>query len=299
MKSYTQLRTDYGIDTKNTSAANLTYGDGVMNDFHRRLLAKADWPFLHRLRTATTLAATTFVALPYDVDQVESVFVTVGSTRYNPKPAPSRAFWDKLHYSSSNSDTPEYWFVYNGQIGLWPTPVTAGSVISLNAKIRAVDLNVADYTTGTVTSITNGDETLTVSGSTFTYPMVGRWARITQDDGTDAGDGVWYEISSITSTTVLELVRKYGGTTIAAGSQAYTIGMMPLLPEAYHDLPEMYGAFRYWMKEKDTERAAGFKALLNEGLEDLFKTYSINDLSMVVDDGKDDFIINPNLTISL
>lgn len=299
MKSYTQLRTDYGVDTKNTASANLTYGDGVMNDFHRRLLARADWPFLHRLRTTTTAAATTFVPLPYDVDQVESVFVTVGSTRYNPKPAPSRAFWDKLHYSSTSSDTPEYWFVYNGEIGLWPTPVTAGSVISINAKIRAVDLNVADYTTGTITTATNGDQTIVISGSTLTYPMVGRWLRITADDGTDAGDGVWYEIASITSTTELELVRKYGGTSISGGSQAYTIGMMPLLPEAYHDLPEIYGAYRYWMKEQDSQRAKGFKALLDEGLKDLSATYSVNDLSMIADDGEDDYIINPNLTISL
>ena len=300
MKSYTQLRTDYGKDTKNTDSANLTYGDGVMNDFHRRLLSKKDWPFLHRLRTATTVADTTFVPLPYDVDLVESVHVTVGSTRYNPRPAGSRKFWDELHYSTYTSDTPEYWFVYNGEIGLWPAPSTSGNTISLNSKIRAVDLNVADYTTGTITTATNGDQTIVFSGTTLTYPMVGRWLRITQDDGTDSGDGVWYEIASITSTTELELVRKYGGTSIAAGSQAFTIGMMPLLPEAYHDLPEIYGAYRYWMKEKDKGRAESFKDLLMDGVKDLGTAYSSNDLSMVVDDGLEgDNIINPNLTVSL
>src|SRR3990167_3495079 len=115
MKSYTNLRTAYGVDTKNTATANLTKGDEWMNDFHRRLLSKVDWPFLHRLRTATTVASTTFVNLPYDVDQVESVFVTVGTTRHSPKPAPSRKFWDELHYSVQTSDTPEFWFVYNGE----------------------------------------------------------------------------------------------------------------------------------------------------------------------------------------
>src|SRR3990167_5567570 len=99
MKSFTTLRNAYGVDTKNTTAANLTQGDEWINDYHRRLLSKADWPFLHRLRTATTVASTTFVDMPYDVDQVESVFVTVSSTRYSPKPAPSREFWDDLHYS--------------------------------------------------------------------------------------------------------------------------------------------------------------------------------------------------------
>src|SRR3990167_8243369 len=118
MKSFTQLRTDYGTDTKNTASANLTFGSTVMNDFLRRLYSKADWPFLHRLRTVATVASTTFVNLPYDIDQVESVFVTVSNTRYTPRPASSRQFWDELHYSVQTSDTPEYWFVYNGQLGL-------------------------------------------------------------------------------------------------------------------------------------------------------------------------------------
>lgn len=300
MKSYTTLRTDFGIDTKNTTSANLTWGDRIMNDFHRRILSKADWPFLHRLRTATTVASTTFVNLPYDVDLVESVFVTVGSTRHNPKPAPSRKFWDELHYSTHTSDTPEYWYVYNGQIGLWPRPSTAGNTISLNAKIKAVDLNVADYTTGNITTATNSDETIVASGSTFTYPMVGRYLRITLDDGTDSGDGVWYEISSITDTTNLELVRKYGGTSISGGSQGYTIGMMPLLPEAYHDLPEIYGAYRYWTKEKDLERSSSFKVMLNEGIEDLFTSYGFSDLSMIVDSGiYEEGVLNPNLSVEL
>ena len=301
MKSYTQLRTDYGVDTKNTSTANLTYGDGKMNDFHRRLLAKANWPFLHRLRTADTEASTTFVDLPYDVDQVESVFVTVSGTRYNPKPAPSREFWDKLHYSTYTSDIPEYWFVYDGQIGLWPQPTTAGNVISMNAKIRVQDLNVADYTAGTVDVITSGSGAVVGAGTTWTSPMVGRWLRVTHSDtAASSGDGIWYEISAVGSTTALTLKRNYGGTSLTTGAGAsYTIGMMPLLPEAYHDLPGLYAAYKYWEKEKDS-RASGFKNALAEGMAAFFETYAVDDLSMVVDDGISiDSFINPNLTVTL
>ena len=74
---------------------------------------------------------------------------------------------------------------------------------------------------------------------------------------------------------------------------------MPLLPEAFHDLPELYAAWRYWGKEKDTERATSFKDLLIGGQSELFKAYGISDLSMVVDDGEEEGILNPNLTISL
>ncbi len=297
MKSYTILRTDYGIDTKNTSSANLTWGDRMMNDFHKKLLAKADWPFLHRLRTATTVASTTFVNLPYDVDQVESVFVTVSGTRYNPKPAPSRAFWDKLHYSTVTSDTPEYWFVYNGQIGLWPRPSSSSNTISLNSKVKPIDLNTADITGSTITTLANGSAALTVSAG-LTAQMVGFWIRPTYSTVANTGDGQWYELSAVASGTLGTLVRNYGGVSIAAGTAASTIAQMPLLPEAYHGLPEQYASYRYWMKEKDT-RAAGFKEMVNEGVSDLFRSYGFNDLSMVLDDGDDRGIINPNLTISL
>src|SRR3990167_1232378 len=295
MKSYTQLRTEYGVETKNASAANLTYGDTQMNDFHRRLLAKADWPFLHRLRTATTVASTTFVALPYDVDQVESIFVTVSGTRYTPKPAPSRKFWDELHYTTQTSDTPEYWFVYNGEIGLWPRPATSSNVISLNAKVRAIDLNTADVTNLTITTLANAGTALTTS-SGLTVQMAGFWIRPTFSTTANTGDGHWYEISSVTNATTATLARAYGGTSITAGTAASTIAQMPLLPEAFHDLPEIYGAWRYWLKEKDS-RADSFKELLVNGISDLGTAYGINDLSMVVDDGEGrSRIINPNLT---
>jgi alkyl hydroperoxide reductase subunit AhpC len=75
--------------------------------------------------------------------------------------------------------------------------------------------------------------------------------------------------------------------------------MMPLLPEAYHDTIEHHGAYRYWTKEKDATRALAFKELRDEGMNELMTSYGMNDLSMILDDGRDDFIINPNLTVTL
>lgn len=387
MRSYTSLRTAYGVDTKNTASANLTKGDEWMNDFYRRLLSKADWPFLHRPRTLTTVApsatftavagtdictagdtilthtgtevtltttgtlpaglatsttyyliyqtATTFkvasslanafagtaiditdtgtgthtvnvatrtLPLSYDVDLVESVEVKVSDTIYSPKPAPNKKFWDELNYSDQKSDIPQWWFVHNGRFGLWPRPSTDGNIITLNCKIRVPDLNIADYTTGNVDIVTNGSVSVTGAGSPgWTTPMAGRWIRVTHSNtAASSGDGEWYEINSVESATVLTLIRPYGGRTLATGAAAaYTIGQMSVLPESYHDLPEIYAAWRYWLKENDVERAVGFKQLLDEGVSDLFSAYGINDLSMVLDDGEDEVQLNPNLTRSL
>ena len=389
MRTYTTLRNTYGVDTKNTATANLTQGDEWMNDFHRRLLAKADWPFLHRDRSITSVAVTSvctaatsdivtttgdnvltdtgtqltftttgtlpaglststtyfmiyqsattfkvattlanaiagtavditdtgsgthtanvsnvtnFQPLPYDIDQVESVYVMVGTTRYDPKPAPSRRFWDQLNSSVQTSDSPEYWFVDEGKIGLFPRQATDGNIIHIHGKIRVADLNIADYTTGNIDIVTNGSILVTGGGSSaWTTPMVGRWTRVTHSNtAASSGDGQWYEITSVISGTQMTIGRPYGGRSLITGAAgAYTIGQVPLLPEAFQDLPEQYAAWRYWTKEKDSDRAQAFKSMLSDGVSTLFTTYGVNDTSMVLWDGTDDYILNPNLTVQL
>jgi hypothetical protein len=387
MKSYTTLRNTYGVDTKNTSSANLTQGDEWMNDFHRRLLAKANWPFLHRPRTISTFAPSstftavaatdictaastiltltgtevtfsstttlpaglststtyyliyqsattfkvasslanayagtaiditdtgtgthtvniqeTFQPLPYDVDLVESVSVKVGTTIYNPTPFNSLKEYNQTRSGTDyKADAPEKWFVNDQKLAFFPRFSTAGYVATLQSKIRVPDLNIADYTTGTVDIITNGSPKVTGSGTSWTTPMVDRWLRVTHSNtAASSGDGEWYRIAAVESTTILYLDRPYGGRSLTTGAAAaYTIGMMPLLPEAFHDLPEIYGAYRYWAKEKDG-RADAFKEMLVDGVSTLFQTYGFNDMSLVLEDGYgEEFVINPNLTVSL
>ncbi len=297
MKTYTTGRTLYGRWTKNTSSANLTHGDELANDEYRRICNLKDWPFLHRLRTANTAASTTFVELPYDMELVESVFVTVSSTRYNPKPAPSREFWDELHYSTVTSDTPEYWFQYNGQLGLWPRPSTASNVISINGKIKVIDLANADLTSQTV-SITTATAAVTGSGTSWRRGLVGSWLKVTPNTSSDttSGDAEWYEISAVGSTTAITLVRTYNGGTVTSGTA--TIGQAPLLPEAFHDLPWRYAAADYWSKEDD-DRYDRFQKRYEADLASLISTWSSANTNMVLDDGSDHELVNPNLTPSL
>src|SRR3990167_7992465 len=111
-----------------------------------------------------------------------------------------------------------------------------------------------DYTTGTITTWTNGDDDITGGSTVWTAAMVGRYIRITSD-------GIWYEIESRSANTAIVTVKNFLGTSIAAGSEAYTIGEMPEIPEGYEDLllyrplalynmaPQREGALadRYWM----------------------------------------------------
>lgn len=298
-KSYTEGRNLYGVLTKNSSTANLSLGDQTANDLYRSICAMRDWPFLERLRTLTTVASQQFYALPYDTDFVREIAVIISSTRYTVKLCPDRKFWDELNLSSFTSDIPEWYFVFNNQIGLWPTPATAGNTINVTQKTKVINLEIADYTTGEVSAVVNGATTVTGSTTLWTSQMVGRYIRITQSNAVKTGDGLWYEIASVTSNTALELSKAYGGSTIAAGSSAYTIGQMPLLHESLHFLPWIGAAANYWQIEKD-ERGATFQAKYDGGLAQLLNPNASPTTDMVIDDGlDDDNMINPNLTIQL
>jgi hypothetical protein len=103
----------------------------------------------------------------------------------------------------------------------------------------------------------------------------------------------------VTTNTALSLVRSYGGTAIAAGSAAYTIGQMPLLPEEFHDTPVFKAAATYWYKEGDIKRADSFMEKYKDDMEVIKKMKTGPVTDFVVDNGTDGQVLNPNLTIML
>lgn len=300
MKSYTQGRNLYGNWTKNSDSTALTIGDQMANDAYRKILGMRAWPFLQKYRTLTTVASSQYYSLPYDADLVQNVAVQIGTITYPVAQARSPQHWEEINLIQNTSDFPQWFFVRAGQLGLWPIPATSSNTIKLHVKARVIDLQFADYTAGTIVSIANGATTLTGSAVSFAAPFTGRYIAITGGNTANLGDGLYYEISSVTSSTVLELVRKYGGTSISAGSAAYSIGQFPLLPDGYHETPWKYAAAMYWAKEDDgAERSAAFMNSYKEDVAGLVAGYSAPTTRMVIDDGKQRDIINPNLTISL
>lgn len=253
-----------------------------------------DWPFLEKTRNITTKASTQFYPLPYDCGQVREIAVILSTKTYTPKLAPSRAFWDQLNLVSFTSDYPEWYFVFDGQVGIWPKPATAGNTIVITQKTKVIDLQFADYTTGNITTAATALAltTITGSGTTFTAQMVGRFIQIA---GT--GDLEWYEIGGYTSATSITLVRAISAD-FAAQTNSFTIGQMPILPEDFHDTPWKKAAQSYWEKEADP-RAVPFANGFTNDILDLIHTWSAATTDMVIDDGEDQQIINPNLTITL
>lgn len=288
MKSYTKLTTDFGKLSNNESAGNISLGATLINDSLRYLTTK--YFFNERQYTVPggTIASTQYYNLPYNIKTILNCYVSVGNIRYQPKEVPNRSFWDSLNFVPYTSDIPQYYFIFNKQLYLFPTPASSSNAITINYKARITDLSQADYTTGTVT-VTNASTTVTGSGTTFTSAMVGRWIQVTAPNG----DNNWYEIGGYTSATVITLVNAYQGSTVSGAT--YTIGEMPWLPEDYQDLP-LYRALEIYFTSRvpDETRATLYKGLYDTGFAQLDAEFGSKSNSVAITPNETE-VINPNL----
>lgn len=267
MKSYSTLRNLFGSLSQNTSASNLTLGDQLNNDSYKYLLQK--YFYNETSTTIVTVASQQFYKLPFDFSKNKTDTITTGQLKWTPTEVLSRQDWDRLNVFPYTADFPSNYFIWNGELGFYPIPSTAGNTITYNYKRRPTDLTIQDYTTGTVTA-TNASATITGSGTGFlaNYLAVAGsviplnlWIKITPPNG----DGNWYQISSITSSTVLTLVNTYqGGTTSGA---SFIIGQMPLLLEDFHDLIVYRALTIYFSTIQDNpNKKKEFTDLYEEGI---------------------------------
>lgn len=279
----------------NSATDNLLWGLEQVNDAIRYLVTK--YYFNERSYTVTTVAGQQFYNLPPQVKKLINVTVTIGSVLWQPKECPTRQYWDALNVITFQQDYPSFFFVYNGQVGIYPIPASNGNTITMNYKTRIVDLSMADVTStsaSTTVSITTNTTTVTAAGAAFKEWQEGQWIRIPHSTTDSAnGDNQWYQIDTVTSSTVLVLKNKYTGATVTGAG--FTIGEVPILPEDYQDLP-LYrmGLIYYTTRFPDPVRAAQYKGLWTDGNAALDEEFGSKTTNIVLTD-VDSPIINPNL----
>lgn len=300
MLSYTGSRNLFGKLVQDSEASALATADELIEIQNRRLIGKRNWSFLEKPKTITLAALTQFYQLAVNIKKVRSCYVTVGTRRYEPTECPTRELWDRLNQSVITSDTPEYFFIFDGQIGLWPTPISNGNVLTVIATLRHKKLSIADYTTGGILTATSGSPSIVGTATSWGLSMAGRTLDITEDDAVNKGDGMQYEIASAPSATTITLVKNYAGTSIAAGNAAYTIGQCSIIPEEYRDVPVLGAVVLYYKTIKpETDLASAFKDEYTERYGEMVNDYGNKTTSPVIDDGGVDEILNPNLTIQI
>lgn len=281
MKTFSGYQTDIPRIINNSLADNLTWGTEVIMDSIRYLVSKYYLNERSYTVPGGTVASTQFYNLPPQIKKLINVTVNVGSVLRQPKECTSREQWDYLNTIQFNQDYPSFFFVYNGQVGLQPIPASSGNVMTMNYKTRITDLSQVDVT-GTCTITTNTTTVTASAGTPFLNWMAGQWIRVAISATNSAnGDNQWYQIASVTSSTVLVLKNVYSGATVTAGN--FTIGEVSLLPEDYQDLP-LYrmGLIYYTTRFPDAVRAQQYQALYDKGEELLNEEYGSKATNVVL-----------------
>lgn len=253
--------------------------------------------------TAITVGGQQFYPLPPNYSKLKSMTITNGNLTWTPVEILTQIEWNRLNVFPYYSDIPNNFYIFPGgdhgaQIGIWPIPSTTNNTITFQYKYRVPDLSIADYTTPGSISITTKTSAVTGSATSFAVTtnqqLEARWIQFSPTGvAATAGDNLWYQIATVSSTTALTLYQPYQGTTVTASSN-YTIGQMPLINEDFHDLMVYWALVRYFSTiQKDLDKANLFKELYEEGEARLAIYCGSN--TMDVNLGRRPFMANPNL----
>lgn len=267
--------------TGNTTRVQVTFSDGEirMVNFETNSV-NITWQVAlnNNATNIITTGGNQYYPLPPNYSKLKSITIQVGNLQWTLSEILTTAEWNQLNVFPYYADIPYNFFIYPGgdhgaQIGIWPIPATTGNVITFSYKYRVPDLSIPDYSTPGTISIDNNSVSVTGSGTTLSKSTntqnESRWLQISQP----TGDNLWYQISSIDSTTTMTLYQPYQGINVSATS-TYTIGQMPILPEDFHDLLLYIPLYIYFSSiNLDKTKADNFKGLYEERLQ-LLQEYS-------------------------
>lgn len=227
-----------------TDTTNTALLLSLWNDSRRTVssIRGGNWPWLEIEKTVDTVANQNYIYIPNDMRRVTALRVVVGTgtsaTIYLPRLVYDEQKWQLvLAYRLGSNQYPYFAFQQGQKLLMNPIPSVTGTHVVLTGRRQTRDVNIADYTAGSVVSIANGTTTVTGTGTVWTSGMVGQYINIPQTDASNGGDGYWYEIASITDNTHLELVKFYEGVSITAATASYTIGQITYEPESYQLAP--------------------------------------------------------------
>ena len=266
MLSYQKLYERCQSLSSDDDSTTLTLFKALLSEGVQKAYSVLNSEAFYDTHTDATADGTSSYPLPYNCAKVHSLKITISSVDYLAIEFPGDYnAWLALTggaTTSSETEYPTYFYVKADTYEIFPASSTDSYVMTMRYQIRPKELSADDSSTSTIKTLTNGGTTVTANASAFTEAMVGRFFKI------DA-DLEWYKIASYTSTTVIELSREYGGTSIAAGTSDYTIGEMSLLPDQFQELPVNYSLAVYYRQKEKMSLSDYYQSLWEKGLQEL------------------------------
>lgn len=243
-----------------TDAATLTKLKRDINVGSSKFLAALGREYNRKARFTDIIAGQQYYQMPEDGQKLKEAIADSGGWKVPLEQVTDEHAWRQLNMMPVTGQSTNYFIKGYDEIGLFPIPgATVTDGLELVFSPKHVELTQDDYTTGTLT-VTNGNQTVTGSGTTFTTKMVGQWLQVT-----DGSDGNWYRVSDFVSTTSLTLENYYQGT--SGSSKSFRIGQVVDIPEEFAEGPSDYACYRHYLRRGDALKANTFKTLFDAAIE--------------------------------
>jgi hypothetical protein len=267
MKSFYQTYTDCQNITKDSSTGTLALFKTWINACVHKVLSMSDWNFNKSYKDYTTVANQQDFEKPYNAAKIDMVRVYTGGVYYTPPEIKDDALWERINYVAVYANVPSFWHYDDetGNIEIYPAHSSASDTVRIYFTKRVRDLSVADYTTGTVTTVAN-DQTITgAGGATWVLKMEGRYIKIT-DTSNVIGD-IWFEIESVVpATPTLEIKENMP---IASAGASYTIAEMIPFMEGFEDIALWYALDKFYQMREMPAMAREYERAWRDSLTDM------------------------------
>lgn len=249
--TYTGQQTLFTTLTNNTSATNKNFADTFINQYTLELVHKFPALFSEQTFLLQTYPNQQFYTLPLQLRKVNTVVINVGNTgsgvpttvtgagfNWPVKECPTREYWNELNMTNNiTSDIPLYYFVYNGQIGIYPKPAAGYNPITIQGQAEVTSITQPDVTTTTIVAVpyaqaltappAAGAVSAVLTGAwslpTNTYQMIfsdGENILVTLTNGSTAV--TWSEALAGAVTTAVSIRTSGGGDIVTGATTAFT-----------------------------------------------------------------------------
>lgn len=248
MRTYTSYRNDAGQLTNNTETGNLTLLDTFVNDSIRTIcnLNGGKLRFLEATKDIYTVADQEAYQVPNGFRKLMSIVVwsenTTNGIPYTPEMIFDPVIWNRIKQAKLGSGTLPYFTYVEGQkFYINPIPSTDGNLIQLRGRLRTRDLSIADYTTGTITSVPFTTTTTgAIASGAVSATLSGAWGlptgvySVTFSNGearlvtlTNAATTMtWSTALTSAATTAITVNASNGGSIITASGTTFTEDMV-------------------------------------------------------------------------
>lgn len=284
MLSWTQQQAKFVRLSRDNTSGTLVQGKEDMNTAYHMFNAKFGRYFSRKQQFTNLNIGQGIYQNPIDCIKIIGMVVRISDTYQIPiKEIRDEYEWRQITAYPYSSNWPAYYFsIGNDEFELWPTPSQfVANGIRYYYQPQSFDLSVEDITstsTSTTISITNGDVTVTSSGSDFTPQMQGLWFQVN-----GVTDLTWYEIVGVPDSSHLTLKSAFVG--ITGTGLGFTVGQLSILPEEYQDVPIHYALNLFFSGKGNESRATQHFTMFNNGINDAIESYSASTQGNIVSEG--------------